>query len=84
MLIIKDKILYYFFRFLSFDVYTEVAIGIDLYRRDDRGKFPCDLSVRGIEDVIARRLLSIDLSNSRRLESFEGTLSELNCRVRCS
>jgi len=36
------------------------------------------------DDVIARRLLSIDLSNSRRFESFEGTFNKLNCRDRCS
>jgi hypothetical protein len=36
------------------------------------------------DDVIARRLLSIDLSNSRRFESFDGTLSKANCRDRCS
>ncbi len=87
MLIAKEQILYYFCRFLPFDVYTEVAIGIDLYKRDDRWNIVCDFSITVVvfdEDVIASRLLSIDLSNSTRLGSFEGTLSALNCRDRCS
>ncbi len=61
-------------------------MGIDLYNRDDRWKFAFDFSVIMFDedDVIARRLLSIDLSNSRRLESFDGTFRESNCRDRCS
>ena len=57
-------------------------MGIDLYNRDDRWNVDFDFSVDN--DVMARRLLSIDRSNSRRLESLCGTFKESNCRDRCS